>query len=259
MVVRASITAFTHPGLVRDQNQDAVGVGNWLGEGTLWRPWRTQTVVVRPLLCVIADGMGGHAAGEVASTTAVRHLMGAEPRMTTAGDVARAINEADAAIHAQADADPALAGMGTTVVGLLLTPARLIWFNVGDSRLYQFREGYLRQVSVDDVPASGSQTDSGPRESHLLSASLGGSRRMRPDPHIGTEEPPLPASRWLMCSDGLTDMLSRRELEAAMARDDLEAWLALFAGAMEAGAEDNLSILLITVETTAAEDSRYGA
>lgn len=258
MIVRASITAFTHPGLARGQNQDAVGVGTWLGEGTLWRPWRLRTAVVRPLLCVIADGMGGHAAGEIASATAVRHLAGASARLTTVHDVARAIDEADEAVHARAEADPALADMGTTVVGLVLTPARLIWFNVGDSRLYQYREGYLRQVSIDDVPGGGSQAGSGPRESHLLSASLGGSRRVRIDPHIGVEEPPHAASRWLMCSDGLTDMLSRSELEAAMAHDDLEAWLELFAGAMEAGAEDNLSILLVTVEANAPEDRRYG-
>lgn len=259
MALRASITAFTHPGLVRDQNQDAVGVGSWLGEGTLWRPWRKRIVVDRSLLCVIADGMGGHAAGEVASATAVRHMIGAGGRLTTAADVARAVDEADSAIHALSAADAALAGMGTTLVGLLLTPARLIWFNVGDSRLYQYREGFLRQVSVDDVPGGGRQAGSGPRESHALSASLGGFDRVRIAAHIGVEEPPAAASRWLMCSDGLTDMLSRAELEAAMAEDDLQAWLGLFAGAMEAGAEDNLSIVLVTVEANAAEGSRYGA
>ncbi len=258
MVLRASITAFTHPGLDRGQNEDAVAVGAWVGEGTLWRPWRARLIVDRPQLCVIADGMGGHAGGAVASAAVVRHLAEASGRMLNAAAVDRVIDGADRLLHDRAGRDPALAGMGTTVVGLVLAPERLIWFNVGDSRLYRYREGFLRQLSIDDVPGGGFQQREGPRQSHLLSASLGGRERGRPDPHIGVEEPPPAVSRWLLCSDGVTDMMSPAEMEEAMAADDLDAWTGLFAGVMEAGATDNFSILLVTLDEIPAGEARNG-
>ena len=255
MTLRASITAFTHPGLDRPNNQDAVGIGAWFGEGTLWQPWRTQLAVERPLLCVIADGMGGHAAGEVASADVVRHLLDTAQGWENKGDVARSLGEADDGLHHRAAREPALAGMGTTVVGLLLMRNRLIWFNVGDSRLYRYREGFLRQVSIDDVP-SGDATAGPHRRSHIVSASLGGRERNGFHPHIG-EEPAVP-SRWLLCSDGVSDMVDTAQIEAAMAGTDLEAWAGLFAGIMEAGARDNFSIILVTIEVDDEQGARNG-
>ena len=251
MAIRATVTASTHPGLERAQNQDMVGVGGWRSGGTLWRPWRQSVLVERPLLCIIADGMGGHSGGDTASASVVNYLSGEADKLQSTSDVALAVIEADRQLYALMETDSRLRRMGTTVVGLTVSPERLIWFNVGDSRLYQYRDGFLRQVSVDDVPQDDRAPD-GLRVSHVITQSLGGGDRpARLDVHIGVDEPVLAPSRWLLCSDGLTDMLSRAEMEAALQGDDLSAWVALFAGAMEAGAKDNVSIVLVTIEPAA--------
>jgi serine/threonine protein phosphatase PrpC len=131
--------------------------------------------------------------------------------------------------------------MGTTVVGLLLSATRAVWFNVGDSRIYRHRGGRLEQLSVDDVP-------SGPR-SGLITQTLGGSPGFLPmAPHIGEEDLVLP-SRWLLCSDGLTDMLGDAEIERALAASDEDALRALFTAAMQAGGADNISIVLVSASS----------
>jgi serine/threonine protein phosphatase PrpC len=110
---------------------------------------------------------------------------------------------------------------------------------VGDSRIYQCSEGRLEQLSVDDVPP-------GPR-SGLITQTLGGAPYFVPiAPHTGRLELALP-SRFLLCSDGLTDMLDDAEIERALAGSDEDAVRALFAAAMQAGGADNLSVIIVSV------------
>jgi PPM family protein phosphatase len=130
-------------------------------------------------------------------------------------------------------------GMGTTIVGLLLTVDRALWFNVGDSRLYRHRDNRLTKLSVDDV-----------REGlavGTITQALGGSPEpTRLVPHLGAEELTVP-SRWLLCSDGLTQMVSDDDIEDAMKVGDEDAVRALFAKAMQAGGADNISIIVVSV------------
>ena len=122
---------------------------------------------------------------------------------------------------------------------LLLTPNREVWFNVGDSRLYRDRGGAFDQLSIDDVPP-------GPR-SGLITQTLGGAPFFVPiAPHSGGQELTLP-SRFLLCSDGLTDMLEELQIETAMANPDEDAVHAMFAAAMQAGGADNISIMVVSV------------
>ncbi len=133
---------------------------------------------------------------------------------------------------------PSVIGMGTTAVGLLLAADRAIWFNIGDSRLYRQRGTRLEQLSTDDVPP-------GPR-SGIITQTLGGARSFMPiAPHLGGEHLHIP-SRWLLCSDGLTDMVDESELEQAIALSDEEALGAMFTQAMAAGGADNVSIILVS-------------
>jgi serine/threonine protein phosphatase PrpC len=135
-------------------------------------------------------------------------------------------------------ADHSLLGMGTAVVGLILASKRVVWFNVGDSRLYSCREGRPEQLSVDDVPP-------GPR-SGLITQTLGGAPFfVSIAPHTGGQELMLP-SRFLLCSDGLTDMLADAEIERALAGSDEDAARALFAAAMQAGGADNVSVIVVS-------------
>jgi serine/threonine protein phosphatase PrpC len=135
--------------------------------------------------------------------------------------------------------------MGTTAVGLLLTPNQAIWFNLGDSRVYRHHGGRLEQLSVDDVPP-------GPR-SGMLTQCLGGAPTFtRIMPHICAEPLTIP-SRWLVCSDGLTDMLPVDVIEPTMEADDEEAVRDLFTLAMEAGGDDNISIIVVSVAPATAQ------
>lgn len=155
------------------------------------------------------------------------------------GDIAAVLANINAELYQTMAAAPSFRGMGTTVAGLLLTTSRAIWFNLGDSRVYRHRAGRLEQISIDHVPPGA--------RSGILTQSLGGGSVFMPiSPHIAAEDLAVP-SRWLICSDGLSDMLSAGEIEHAMSADDEEAVRALFLQAMDAGGDDNISIIVASV------------
>ncbi len=234
------VTALSHTGGVRDNNEDSITVAGWVSDVAMSAPRRSRHALAEPLLLAVADGMGGHAGGEVASRYAIKRL--AEERASnSAADIGARLATIHAELYQTMKAVPSLLGMGTTVVGLLLSATRAVWFNVGDSRIYRHRGGRLEQLSVDDVP-------SGPR-SGLITQTLGGSPGFLPmAPHIGEEDLVLP-SRWLLCSDGLTDMLGDAEIERALAASDEDALRALFTAAMQAGGADNISIVLVSASS----------
>jgi serine/threonine protein phosphatase PrpC len=235
----ARVTAFTHRGRVRAGNEDTVAVGEWVSQADMRAPLKMRHELSSPLVCAIADGMGGHAAGEVASRYVARRLAGAPEELIDARTAARALKTIDAELYQAMQADADLLGMGTTVVGLVLAPL-LVWFNVGDSRLYRYARGRLVQMSIDDTPP-------GPR-SGLLTQSLGG---VLPPvgvaPHVG-EAPLATPARFLLCSDGLTDMLADDDIADCMNLGDADAVAEMFELAMRAGGYDNISIIVVSVE-----------
>ena len=235
------IVAFTHEGRLRPSNEDSLTVVGWVSDVAMSAPRRSRHELGEPLLVAIADGMGGHAAGEVASRYAIKRL--AETFTGGAAAVSDTLGTINAELYQTMAADQSLLGMGTTVVGLLVTPRRVVWFNVGDSRLYQISDGKLAQLSIDDVPP-------GPRIG-MITQTLGGGPAFVPiSPHIEVAELSLP-SRWLLCSDGLSDMLPDGEIERAMAASDEDALRGLFTRAMEAGGLDNISIIVASVTAVA--------
>lgn len=238
-MLTARVTVFTHRGRVRANNEDTVAVGEWISEADMHAPLKLRHELSSPLVCAIADGMGGHAAGEVASRYVARRLAGAPEELIDARAAARTLQAIDAELYQAMQADADLLGMGTTVVGLVLAPL-LVWFNVGDSRLYRYERGRLVQMSIDDTPP-------GPR-SGLLTQSLGGA--LPPvgiAPHAG-EAPLVVPVRFLLCSDGLTDMLADDEIEDCMKLGDTDAVAEMFELAMRAGGYDNISIIVASVE-----------
>jgi serine/threonine protein phosphatase PrpC len=239
MSLVAHVSAFTHRGRVRARNEDAIVVGNWVSPPEMQSPHSIRCELAQPLVCAIADGMGGHRAGEVASRHAVRQLAAASERLTSAKRVAECVTGINGRLYEAMAHDPSLEGMGTTVAGLVLSePA--IWFNVGDSRVYRFRGGRLSQLSVDDVPP-------GPRFGYITQ-SLGGATPTAPvEPHLG-EEALSASTRFLLCSDGLTDMLGDDVIADCLALDDANAVARLFELAMDAGGADNVSIVIARVE-----------
>ena len=234
------VTALSHRGAVRPTNEDTIAVAAWISdEEAMATPRRSRHSLAQPLLLAVADGMGGHAGGEVASRYAIKRLVETQIR-PTAADVRARLGQINAELYETMRAVPSLLGMGTTVVGLLLSASRALWFNVGDSRIYRYRGGRLAQLSMDDVPPG--------RRTGLITQTLGGSAVFLPiAPHIGEDDLLLP-SRWLLCSDGLTDMVDDDEIERALAAGDEDAVGHLFAAAMQAGGTDNISIVLVSAK-----------
>jgi serine/threonine protein phosphatase PrpC len=241
------VTAMTHRGAVRGSNEDALVVGAFLAsEVDLTDPVAFRITPTEPVVVAVADGLGGYGGGERASAHAVRRLA-VGPDVASPDGLNEVLNDISREIEKLAT-EPGLAGMGTTVAGLVVGPDSCLWFNVGDSRVYQENGGYLGQLSRDDSPSvlvDGLIDGPAPTTS-VITQYLGGARADGPvHPHVGVVEP---AGRWLICSDGLSDLVEVTEMERILRAetDELRAVKALWVAAMNASGRDNISILLVS-------------
>ena len=234
--------AVTHAGLVRSANEDSL--------------------LTTAQFAAVADGMGGHAAGEVASRIAVESIaeLAAHP-MPQPDDVIEAIARANQRILEQGAAQLEFAGMGTTLSGIgLLTVAnspQWIVYNVGDSRVYRHADGSLAQVTVDhseveELRAAGQLSDDEARHyprRNVVTRSLGSDPPPRPDVWVF---PPQPGERFVICSDGLNLEVSDAEIAAVIEerRDPYEAASLLVERALAAGGRDNVTAIVVALDAT---------
>ena len=234
--MRYSWATSTHPGLVRDSNEDAVyPEEDGAGEGSL--------------LVAVADGMGGHAAGEVASALAI------ETATATDADVADRVTEANNAVMDHAESRPDLFGMGTTLtIARFEEDGRLFVGHVGDSRLYLVRRGDLLQVTQDhslvaEYLAAGKITAE-EAENHpqrnVITRALGVTWELDVDDHLVHLRT---GDRVLICSDGLTSMVADEEIAAILNEQSAaqSATWALVEAANQAGGEDNITVAVVDV------------
>lgn len=248
--VRLDATAFTHQGAVRASNEDTIAVGDWIESAPMAAP-----VVLKhaaPSICLVADGMGGHAAGEVASRTVAERLSRRAADATDEVRVARLLHEANDELFGLMQESPVWYGMGTTVAGVAVAPSGVTVFNVGDSRVYRIEAGGLVQLSTDDTP--GPKLPDGRTalyRSSIISQVLGGYGPDRPGerivPHV-LSEPLVDGARYLICSDGLTDLLDKTAIEQLLADADQTSAQALFEAAMARGGDDNISLILLRLQ-----------
>ncbi len=249
-MARLRAVGLSHRGKVREHNEDCLALGGWLCLGAEGRPMRLEWQGDAALF-VIADGMGGHAAGEVASRVAVESLLRDLPAAPGEAAIAEAINHANAAVQDAMGDDPARNGMGTTVAGLLIAEAEAYSFNVGDSRVYRVVSGYLRLLTEDDTREfrmQGASASVGKRSGTLIQCLGGASAQIEVEPHISR----LTLShieRFLLCSDGLTDMLDQDTLEDCLDPDPDRTVQRLFDAAMAAGGADNISVAIVDYQT----------
>jgi PPM family protein phosphatase len=230
-------TVLTDRGKVREQNEDAVVIGPATIHGLSMRaPMVCELALTEPVLVAVADGMGGHAAGDVASAHTVRALATCPP--TDPDGLLDALRRADDELLAMSAEDPLVFGLGTTVAGVLCTADGGVFFNVGDSRVYVEHGGYLTQVSTDDRGVTGG-----------LTQCLGG-RSYGAPLQVTLEELPA-ADRVLLCSDGLSDLVSREDMEELLAKAETpcHAVTSLWAAAMDASGRDNITIVLLTCDS----------
>jgi serine/threonine protein phosphatase PrpC len=223
-------------GLVRQNNQDAVYAG--------------------PRLLALADGMGGHAAGEVASSlviSALALLDEDDPGDDLLAELRDATVDGNAAITRHVADAPDLEGMGTTLTAILFAGSRLGLVHIGDSRAYQLREGVLTQITKDDTFVQ-SLIDEGriteeeahthPQRSLLLRAITG----QDIDPSLTIREA-RPGDRFLLCSDGLSGVVSDETLaETLLAyRDPRECADRMIELALRGGGPDNITCIVADV------------
>jgi serine/threonine protein phosphatase PrpC len=220
------------------------------------RPNNEDAVFASPRLAAVADGVGGAAAGEVASRTLINALVHVdkcrlEGRLEDA--LAQGIARGNETIGFIARCHPAMAGMSTTVTAVALGDEGCVVANVGDSRTYLLREGALTQLTRDDswvqlMLDSGELTPEEardhPRRSLVLAALDGEAGR---DPALTTFEA-RPGDRLLLCSDGLSDVVDDAAIEATLRIPERAACAArLIEVALAAGGRDNVSAVVADI------------
>ena len=228
--MRVVVAAATDIGQVRDGNED--------------------TYVVEEPLFALADGMGGHRGGEVASRIAIETL---ERLFATGeGTLPELVREANRAVFERSMSDRSVSGMGTTLTAAVLEGDRVRLAHVGDSRAYLLREGELRQVTEDHtlvhrMVTEGELTEAEaevhPHRNILI-------RVVGVDQNVDVDELELdvrPGDRLMLCSDGLHDMLSSQHISRILTTeaDPHAAVRRLIADANDAGGIDNITVILL--------------
>jgi protein phosphatase len=212
-----------------------------------------------PRLCAVADGMGGHAGGEVAARMAVESLETAFARVPTRDGLREAVQEANASVWHESQVHPDLHGMGTTLTALAVVDTdtggdALALANVGDSRAYLYRRGELSQVTDDHSLAEermrlGEITEEEAAvhpQRHILTRALGVSSTV----DVDLWELGVPGgARVLLCSDGLTNEVGPDEMATILEReaDPAVAARALVEAANEHGGADNITVVVVDV------------
>lgn len=246
MGLRLQIAGITHRGTVRGSNEDCIAIGFWVSQETMDLARDFEHPLDQPFACIVADGMGGHNDGERASLFVARGLT---RRLIAAGlDSVRASARAvNAELFAQVRDNPALAGMGSTMVGLAAHASRLVIFNVGDSRAYKLGEKGLMQLSTDDSMLQNWKAGSGVERSTKLLQSFGGRTSFTDiEPHL-VLEPCVPGNTYLLCSDGLYETLTEAEMAALIGADLKASAEALLRAALEKKARDNTTAVLVRI------------
>ncbi len=262
MPVLYRVQVRTHTGRVRDINEDTVStVLDWRAALDL----DDDILRSRGHLFAVADGMGGHAAGEIASQLAIATLFRSfyEAQEGPAPEaLAAAIAAANDALCRQAETHPEHAGLGTTLVAALLQGSDLIVANVGDSRAYLFRNGQLSQITRDHSWVA-EQTSAGVLTSeeaarhpyrNVITHSLGPDRDSKPDFFVQAVEP---ADKLLLCSDGLSNLVTAGEMASILAAYPAdEAADLLLERSLERGAPDNVTLALVEFVGDAVPERR---
>ena len=218
-----------------------------------------DSAVTSPRMLAVADGMGGHAHGEVASTVAVTALLDldAQLRGSDLGQVdllavlRGAVEDAAARLTDMAEQNPDLRGTGTTVVAFLVHGTRIGVLHLGDSRAYQLRDGELRRLThdhtlvqslVDEGRISEAEAATHPRRSWLVKTLQDSSS---PEPDL-FEFDGIPGDRYLICSDGVTAVLGDSQLHEvlAAAADPAAAVAQLIEHANAGGGPDNITCIV---------------
>ena len=247
------VAALTHVGKRRYNNEDCIAVGSRILSELMTDPALFALRLAERCVCLVADGMGGHPAGDVASRIAIQSLHASlDPHMDDAAFIA-AVRRANRALFEEMERTPEVIGMGTTIAGLTACESGLIAFNVGDSRVYRARDGGIEQISTDDSEEIVTSFMTLDFPTRALNQCLGGYPGVAEiTPHL-IRESAQPDCSYLICSDGLHDMLNDATIAACLGTDLEQSVRTLFECAMAEGGIDNISIILARLEDDASQ------
>lgn len=253
--LQLEVGQFSHQGLQRPNNED------WLGT---FQPDDEVRLTRQGTLFLVADGMGGHQSGELASRVAVdrviSHYVNSDADSVPAS-LTQAFEAANASLYQKTSGSPGKGRAGTTLLAAVVRQSELWIANVGDSRAYLLRSGRLHQISHDHSWAAELGADQGfapgqpaaPR--YLITRALG----LKPEVAVDVYPPvPLrPGDRILLCSDGLTTPLSDLEIGTIAARyPPQQAAQALIEAANDRGGPDNVSVIVIELTEVLTSQAR---
>ncbi|MFC9033965.1 Stp1/IreP family PP2C-type Ser/Thr phosphatase [Streptomyces cyaneofuscatus] len=248
MSLSLRFAAGSHKGMIREGNEDSGYAG--------------------PRLLAIADGMGGQAAGEVASSEVISTLVQLDddvPGSDLLTSLATAVQQANDQLRVMVEEDPQLEGMGTTLTALLWTGQRLGLVHVGDSRAYLLRDGVLTQITqdhtwvqrlVDEGRITEEEATTHPQRSLLMRA-LGSGDHVEPDLSIREVRA---GDRYLICSDGLSGVVSHQTMEETLAsyQGPQETIQELIQLALRGGGPDNITCIVADVLDVDNNDTLAG-
>ncbi|MFH8219432.1 Stp1/IreP family PP2C-type Ser/Thr phosphatase [Streptomyces sp. NPDC018057] len=237
MSLSLRFAAGSHKGMIREGNEDSGYAG--------------------PRLLAIADGMGGQAAGEVASSEVISTIVPLDddiPGSDVLTSLGTAVRRANDQLRAMVEEDPQLEGMGTTLTALLWTGQRLGLVHVGDSRAYLLRDGVLTQITqdhtwvqrlVDEGRITEEEASTHPQRALLMRA-LGSGEHVEPDLSIREVRA---GDRYLICSDGLSGVVSHQTMEETLAsyQGPQETVQELIQFALRGGGPDNITVIVADV------------
>lgn len=242
--MRLDVAGRSDVGKVRSKNDDRYAIEPHLPGGGL--------------LCVVADGMGGYASGDLAATLAVEAVLHG---VGTGADLAGAVSAANAEIHRRALAEPEHRGMGTTITCVVVREGQAQFVHVGDSRLYLLRDGTARQLTTDhswvaDEVRAGRLTAEEARASssrNLITRALGMEQHVQVDSGSCVL---APGDALLLCSDGVHTLVSDDEMVSATANPAQQGSDGLVATAIARGAPDNATAVIVRVLGDGVEQHR---
>ncbi|MEU5718758.1 Stp1/IreP family PP2C-type Ser/Thr phosphatase [Streptomyces sp. NPDC020403] len=248
MSLSLRFAAGSHKGMIREGNEDSGYAG--------------------PRLLAIADGMGGQAAGEVASSEVISTLVQLDddvPGSDILTSLGTAVQRANDQLRDMVEEDPQLEGMGTTLTALLWTGRRLGLVHVGDSRAYLLRDGVLTQITqdhtwvqrlVDEGRITEEEATTHPQRSLLMRA-LGSGDHVEPDLSIREVRA---GDRYLICSDGLSGVVSHQTMEETLAsyQGPQETIQELIQLALRGGGPDNITCIVADVLDVDSNDTLAG-
>lgn len=253
-VPKVTVACKTDIGCVRENNEDKF---------EYYLPESEPLLAVRGLVFVVCDGMGGHAAGQIASEIACKSFLYAYLHHESADpeEAARtAVNHANRFVRDAAISIPERRGMGCTLSALMLVQDRAITAQVGDSRIYRLREEELTQLTaehtfVEELVQSGlmdRETASRDPRSHVLTRAIGVENTIEPE--IASHDL-MPKDVFLLCSDGITNLVSDERITEILRLPPSEAAWTLVNTAIQEGGHDNATAVVVRVDDIVPTDS----